>query len=485
VKKRVLTLDVMELVVSSFAFLVMGMFFGNLILIVLGLFPIVFLALSLLIGQPEEVEITRVGEDLKVWVDGQIGDTLTASVRGGVGLVTVGDRLPSSFRLDEGSNFKVLWKGVRDTGATFGYKATCAKRGLFELDSVAWETRHPLGITQNVLGEHPAPRTHIVQPRTLFVRRIRERKAITRVLMPMEARIKFGAPTHDFMEIRDYMSGDSYRMINWKATARFVSASPHSLQVNEYEREGKKVVWVFLDSASHMALGTTVKNTLEYAIQAALGLTHFYLSRACRVGLCIYDYDAHQWTGPFQRTQPPLDLTAALASVDQIEEPIPAVDVKAATPGPRPLPRRRIIFPDIGKRQQFKIMREMLNVDIKYSDESLKGAIHSCRGHIIGTQPLFIIITMIDAAKTEGLFDGIRELHKYSRRLRRRRPSISVFNIRGYSVAAQSEEEEMAAELLEFHNRQAYAGLRRLGATVVTWNPKIQIFAQVLLEQRA
>ena len=176
-----LTHDMLELIVSSFACLVMGMFFGNLILIVLGLFPILFLTLSLLIGQPREVEITRQGEDQKVWVDGQIGDTVTASVRGGVGLVTVGDRLPNSFRLDEGTNFKVLWKGRKDAEATFSYKVTCAKRGNYELDAVAWETRHPLGITENELGGYPAPRTYIVQPRTLFVKRIRERKALTRV----------------------------------------------------------------------------------------------------------------------------------------------------------------------------------------------------------------------------------------------------------------------------------------------------------------
>lgn len=483
-KGRVLTNDMLELIVSSFAFLVMGMFFGNLILIVLGLFPILFLTLSLLIGQPGDVEIARRGEDQKVWVDDQIGDTVTVSVRGGVGLVTIGDRLPKSFRLDDGTNFKALWKGRKDAEASFTYKATCAKRGLYELASVAWETRHPLGITENRIGGYPAPRTYIVQPRTLFVRRIRERKALTRVPMPMEARIKFGVPTTDFREIRDYSSGDSYRMINWKATARMSPASPQPLQVNEYEKEGKKVVWIFLDSASHMALGTTVKNTLEYAVQAALGLTNFYLSRESRVGLCIYDYDAYRWKGTFNGSKLGADMGTALTSMFQIEKPVPAADSWAGRPSMRTLLRRRIVLPDLGKRQHFKIMREMLNVDIKYSDESLKEAIHSCRGHIIGTLPLFIIITLIDAEKTEGLFEGIRELHKYTGRLMRR-PSVIIFDIRGYSIAAQSEEEELAAEMLEFHNRPVYASLRRLGATVVTWNPKTQAFAKALIEQKA
>ena len=472
-----------ELILSSFAFMVMGMFLGNLILIVLGLFPIVFLAIGLLIGQPGEVEVRRGGEDLKVWVDGQVGDTLTVTVRRGVGLVTIADRLPKSFRLDEGTNFKVLWKGARDAEASFSYKATCAKRGHHELNDVPWESRHPLEIAQTRLGASPAPRVYIVQPRPLFVRRIRERKALTRIPMPMEARIRFGVPTTDFLEIRDYTSGDSYRMINWKATARLLSASPRPLQVNEYEREGKKLVWIFLDSASHMALGTTVKNTLEYAVQAALGLTNFYLSRECRVGLCIYDYDAYEWEGAFQRAEPPRDLEHALASVERMDEPIKAAEAEVEPSGSRPQLRRRLTLPDIGRRQQFKIMREMLNVQIRYSDESLKEAIHSCRRHIFGTRPLFIIITMIDAAKTDGLVSGIRELHKYSGRLRQQ-PSIIVFNILGYSVAAQGGKEEMAADLLEFHNRPIYAALRRLGASVVTWNPRAQSFARALLHQR-
>lgn len=481
-----LSRDVLEVIVSSFTFLVMGMFFGNLILIILGLFPIMFLAFGLLIGQPYKVEINRIGEDQKVWVDEQVGDELTVSVGGGVGVVTVGDKLPKSFRLDEGTNFKVMWKGVKDVEVSFGYLATCAKRGLFQLDKVAWESRHPLQITQNIVDGCLAPRTYAVQPRPFFVRRIRERKGLTRIPMPMEARIKFGVPTNDFLEIRDYTSGDSYRKINWKATARLLSASPRPFQVNEYEKEGKKVVWIFLDSASHMALGTTVKNTLEFAIQAALGLTQFYLSRECRVGLCVYDYDAYQWEGAFQKVRPLLDLEPALDTLKQLEDPKSAEEEAEAISklSEERIPhRRRIIFPDLGRRQRYKIMREMLNVDIKYSDESLREAIHSCRGHIIGTMPLFLIITMIDAAKTKGLLDGIRELHKYAGHSKLK-PSIIVFNVKGYSVAAQNPEEEIASEVLEFHNRPIYSTLSRLGATVLTWNPRKQSFAQALITKR-
>ena len=267
-------------------------------------------------------------------------------------------------------------------------------------------------------------------------------------------------------------------------TARRISSSPSSIQVNEYEKEGKKVVWIFLDSATHMALGTTVKSTMEYAVRATLGLADFYLSRECQVGLCIYDYDAHEWEGSYQRSQNILNLDHIFFGVEQIEPSLITESVPETTHDYRPSIISRILFPDMGKKQQFRITREMLNVDIKYSGESLKEAIHSCRRHIVGTLPLFIVITMIDASKTEALFEGIRELYKYSGKFRRR-PSIILFNVQGYNIAAQRTEETIAAELLDFRNRPIYATLRSMGVSVVNWNPDSQSFAQALIAQRA
>ncbi|MGD2141874.1 MAG: hypothetical protein PVH79_00155, partial [Candidatus Bathyarchaeota archaeon] len=76
-----ITRDTQELVVSGVTFIVMGMFLGNLILIVLGLFPVVFLSLGILIGQPREVEVNRGGTNQKVWVDRQINDSIVFTLR--------------------------------------------------------------------------------------------------------------------------------------------------------------------------------------------------------------------------------------------------------------------------------------------------------------------------------------------------------------------------------------------------------------------
>jgi uncharacterized protein (DUF58 family) len=478
-----LTQDTLELIVTAIVYLVLGMFLGNLILITLGLAPIIFLSIAILIGQPAVTNVERVGKDVKVNVDDKVKDNLKVTIAGGPGIVTVSDILPKSFALEVGNNFKAVWKGLGTKEIDFSYTALCAKRGYYDIRQVNYEVRHPLQVSANVLGVLNAKRAIIVQPHPLFVRKIKNHKSISKIPMPMDARFRFGIPTTDFTEIRDYVSGDNYRNINWKASAKNLSRMNPRLMVNDYEKEGKKVVWIFLDSATQMALGTTVSNTLEYAIRASLGFTNFYLERDCKVGFCVYNHDASQWEGPF--TDPnkrPLDIE--LPGIRQMEpevyvhEPEDKLSLlskhKSAT---------KVIYPDTGKRQQYKITREMLYVDIKYSSESLKEAIHSCRRYIVGTQPLFILVSMIEGARIQGIMDGVKELHKYMGRVGRR-PNIILFNVQGYNIAAQSEEEKIAAGFLTYHSKPYYEYLREMGVTVLNWDPIEESFASALQRQR-
>jgi uncharacterized protein (DUF58 family) len=478
-----LTQDTLELIVTSVVYIVLGMFLGNLILITLGIAPIIFLSIAVLIGQPIVTSVERVGKDIKVNVDDKVSDSIQVTIDGGPGIVTVSDTLPNSFALEEGNNFKAVWKGLRQKTIDLSYTALCAKRGYFDIRQVNYEVRHPLQVNANVLGVLNAKRAIIVQPHPLFVRKIKNHKSVSRIPMPMDARFRFGIPTTDFKEIRDYGPGDNFRDINWKASAKHLSVMNPKFLVNDYEKEGKKVVWIFLDSATHMALGTTVNNTMEYAIRAALGFTNFYIERDCRVGFCVYNHDASQWEGPF--TDPhkkPLDLE--LPGIEQMETEVYIPEAEDQTKVPsKQRSSTRVLYPDVGKRQQYKITREMLHVEIKYSSESLKEAIHSCRKYIVGTQPLFVVISMIEAARIQGIIEGIKELHKYRGRVGGR-PNIIMFNVQGYNVAAQSDEEKIAAGFLTYHTKPYYEFLRGLGVTVLNWDPIEESFASALQRQR-
>jgi uncharacterized protein (DUF58 family) len=478
-----LTQDTLELIVTAVVYIVLGMFLGNLILITLGLAPIIFLSIAVLIGEPIVTSVDRVGKDIKVNVDDKVSDSLQVTIDGGPGIVTISDTLPKSFALEEGNNFKATWKGLRQKTIDLSYTALCAKRGYFDVRQVNYEVRHPLQVNANLLGVLNAKRAIIVQPHPLFVKKIKNHKSISRIPMPMDARFRFGIPTTDFKEIRDYENGDNYRDINWKASAKHLSRTNPRFLVNDYEKEGKKVVWIFLDSAVHMALGTAVNNTLEYAIRAALGFTNFYLERDCRVGFCVYNQDASQWEGPFEDPHKvPLDLE--LPGIEQMEPEvyIPEPEDKTKVPS-KQKSSTRILYPDTGKRQQYKITREMLHIDIKYSNESLKEAIHSCRRYIVGTQPLFVVISMIEAARIQGIIEGIKELHKYMGRVSGR-SNIILFNVQGYNIAAQSTEEKIAAGFLTYHTKPYYEFLRGMGVTVLNWDPIEESFASALQRQR-
>ena len=478
-----LTQDTLELIVTAVVYLVLGMFLGNLILITLGLAPIIFLSIAVLIGEPTVSSVVRVGKDVKVNVDDKVSDSLQVTIEGGPGIVTISDTLPNSFALEEGNNFKATWKGLRQKTIDLSYLALCAKRGYFDIRQVNYEVRHPLQVNANMLGVLNANRIIVVQPQPLFVRKIKNHKSVSRIPMPMDARFRFGIPTTDFKEIRDYENGDNFRDINWKASAKHLSRTNPRFLVNDYEKEGKKVVWIFLDSAAHMALGTTVNNTLEYAIRAALGFTNFYLERDCKVGFCVYNQEASQWEGPFEEhNKTPLELE--LPEIDQIESEIFIPDLEEqAKVLSRQKSNIRIIYPDTGKRQQYKITREMLHIDIKYSNESLKEAIHSCRRYIVGTQPLFILVSMIEAARLEGISEGIKELHRYTGRAGGR-PNIILFNVQGYNIAAQKTEEKIAAGFLTYQSKPYQEILREMGVTVLNWDPIEESFASALQRQK-
>ncbi len=158
-----------------------------------------------------------------------------------------------------------------------------------------------------------------------------------------------------------------------------------------------------------------------------------------------------------------------------------------APPAPKEAPRQRqqtrVLYPDVGKRQQYRITKELIQVEINYSTESLKEVVHTCRRHILGTQPLFVVITMLEAANIEGVVEGVKELYKYTGSTAGR-PSIILFNVQGYNIAAQSQGEKLAARILNYHAQPYYEVLRRMGVALVNWDPIEESFANALQRQR-
>jgi len=435
----------LRLILSAFGFMLAGMITGNIYMMQLGLVPLLFVFLGLVVRQPTVFAIEPPPPSISV----DLGDELTivreVRVEDGVGLVTLGEELPPSFELVKGSNIQAFWKRSGATVLELRYRARCTRRGTYTLGSLLWESRHPMGMLATSMGTLELNQELIVKPKTLRVKRIRQQKIFTKIPMPAESRIQMGVPTTDFKELRDYSFGDSYKQINWKATARKQRSSLPT--VNEYEKEGRQVVYVFLDTSSRMGVGTTISNSFEYAIQATLGLSEFYLSRGCKVGLSLFN------------SRP----TASFRDV--------AVE-----------PASKQVFPDGGKVQQYRIHRMLLDVELSISQRSLKEAIGYARGHVLGANPLFVVVTWVCEENLDQLMGGARELSRYMKN-RRQRPNILVVNVSGYELVSDGERAAQAVQLLEFKESHLVSRLRGLGLMVVNWHPLKQSITEVLLSQ--
>lgn len=111
----------------------------------------------------------------------------------------------------------------------------------------------------------------------------------------------------EFEQIKEYVSGDDIRSINWKATAR-----KGGLMVNHFVDERSQQVYVLLDKGRLMKMPFKDLTLLDYAINATLVLCNVCLHRQDRFGLITFSHVPGNVI-PAQRT--PIQLSHVLESL--------------------------------------------------------------------------------------------------------------------------------------------------------------------------
>jgi uncharacterized protein (DUF58 family) len=87
----------------------------------------------------------------------------------------------------------------------------------------------------------------------------------------------------DFEHIRDYLRGDDYRTVNWRATARL--SRP---MVNVYQDERSQQVFSIVDKGRVMQQAFEGMTLLDYAINASLALSYVAMRKEDRAGLITF-----------------------------------------------------------------------------------------------------------------------------------------------------------------------------------------------------
>ncbi|MBL0741492.1 DUF58 domain-containing protein [Chryseolinea lacunae] len=87
----------------------------------------------------------------------------------------------------------------------------------------------------------------------------------------------------EFESIKEYVSGDDFRTINWKATAR-----KNHFMVNHYQDERSQQVYSLIDKGRVMQMPFNGLSLLDYAINASLVISNIALKKSDKAGLITF-----------------------------------------------------------------------------------------------------------------------------------------------------------------------------------------------------
>lgn len=87
----------------------------------------------------------------------------------------------------------------------------------------------------------------------------------------------------EFEQIKEYVAGDDYRIINWKATAR-----RNQLMVNQFQDEKSQQVFAVIDSGRVMKMPFEGMSLLDYAINASLVISNIAIKKGDKAGLVTF-----------------------------------------------------------------------------------------------------------------------------------------------------------------------------------------------------
>ena len=88
----------------------------------------------------------------------------------------------------------------------------------------------------------------------------------------------------EFEQIKEYVQGDDYRTINWKATAR-----KGDLMVNQFQDERSQNIYCIIDKGRMMKMPFEKLSLLDYSINAALALCNIAIRKSDKAGIITFN----------------------------------------------------------------------------------------------------------------------------------------------------------------------------------------------------
>ncbi len=423
----------------SLVLLFLGLALGNAILLTGAVFILLTVVLTTTISPPSEVSVERSLSRTSCWIGDIVTVNRQVTLGPGIGSVFVHDLLPPETQVVSGSNLRLVrkWRGARSVDLS--YQIRFPKRGTYILEEATWESQAPFGINRGATGSDENPIEISVVPRFRSIKRLNEVRAARKNIRYQDYLSKTGATTEEFREIRPYQPGDPIKWINWKASAR-ASRTDNLPMVNEPEPETKKAVWMFLDIADYMDVGSPISNPLENTVEASGTLAQYYLSSGSTLG--AYAYNNSTGLG---------ELLAPEARMSQFD----------------------------------RLVKMLTGLRPGSPDQDLLQCVERCKSFLFRLRPDVFIITRLDAlysmpGESTGSFDRFKAAVQKLTSLRSQSRQLGRVRV----VHVEPQEESSVSQglgLARWETRVVARELRGAGADVIEWEPAREEFMTVLV----
>jgi len=262
--------------------IIVGLFLANGSFMAISLPIVMYLAvLSLFMEEAEaSFQIRREISNIRIMACESVEVTVTVKNTGSrIELLEVIDNLPEYVHLKEGNNRALMGLDQGDE-ETFSYVLDCPLRGRYVLDDIElkiMDAGRLHTVKANITEASEFSVVAAVEPMKGV--KISPRKTRNWVGMIKSRRVGIGT---EFYGIRDYVSGDEMRKINWKATSRY-----DRLVTNEFEAECSGDVTLILDARVEANVGHIENSAVEHGVRAVSTISQQILEDKNRVGLIV------------------------------------------------------------------------------------------------------------------------------------------------------------------------------------------------------
>lgn len=249
------------------------------IAIAVSLIGLLYNIIRLYLYKGTVIATRKVDANMSNGMDNLVEISLTSTFPYAINVVLL-DEAPDILQLRDNAIYVDLEPGAK---ASVSYNVHPVKRGLYKFyNTNIFVNVWPFFVSRRIVARNNC--SVKVYPAFQFLRNME-------LLSFRNRESTLGAHTQsrvgqskEFENIREYVLGDDYRMINWKASAR-----RHLLMVNQYAQEKRQDIYAFIDKGRGMQHTFENLSLLDYAINSTMQLSFICTQQQDNVGLLTFE----------------------------------------------------------------------------------------------------------------------------------------------------------------------------------------------------